>query len=70
MLKNHKLAKAISEASWAEFREKFEYKTDWYGRMIIVAPANYVSSQLCFECGYKNQDDKDLALRKWVGITF
>jgi len=66
MLKNHKLAKAISEVSWAEFRTMLEYKAEWYGREIIVAPSNYASSQLCSGCGNKSSQTKDLSLRTYV----
>ncbi|CCJ34719.1 transposase [Caloramator australicus RC3] len=51
MQQNHKLAKAITEVSWAEFRRMLEYKARWYGREIIIAPQNYASSQTCSECG-------------------
>ena len=65
LLRNHKLAKAISEASWSMFRKMLEYKADWYGRELIVAPSNYASSQLCSSCGEISKQTKDLSCRMY-----
>ena len=66
MVKNHKLAKAISEASWGMFRRLIEYKAEWYGRQIIIAPSNYASSQLCSDCGNQSSQTKDLSCRTYI----
>jgi len=65
MLKNRKLAKAISEVSWSEFGRMLKYKAKWYGRIYHEVNRFYPSSQLCSCCGYKNDDVKNLAVRFW-----
>jgi len=51
MQKNHNLAKAISNANWAEFRRQIEYKAQWYGVDLVIADRFYPSSKTCSECG-------------------
>jgi putative transposase len=51
MVRNRSLARAISDASWSEFRRMLEYKADWYGRTVIAVDRFYPSSKTCSSCG-------------------
>jgi putative transposase len=65
MLRNHKLAKSISDVSWSSFVTKLQYKADWYGREIIKVDKWFPSSQICSECGHKD-GKKSLNIREWT----
>lgn len=64
MMKNYKLAKAIGNASWYEFRTMLEYKCKWYGKQLIVVPPQY-TSQECSNC-HHNSGEKTLDIREWI----
>ena len=66
MVRNHKLAKAISDVSWSEFTRQLEYKSKWYGRTYIKIDRFYPSSQICSDCGFRNKEIKDLSIREWI----
>lgn len=66
MVKNHKLAKSISDVSWSEFTRQLQYKCEWRSKALTRIDKFYPSSQLCHICGYRNSDTKDLSVREWV----
>ena len=65
MVKNHKLAKHISDASWGTFVRLLEYKADWNDKQIVKINRFYPSSKTCCECGWINQD-LNLSIREWT----
>ena len=66
MVKNHKLARSISDVSWGEFRRQLEYKTKWYGKVLVTVDRFYPSSQICSACGAQWSGTKDLSVREWT----
>ncbi len=66
MVKNANLAKSISDCGWSELTRQLQYKADWYGRTYVKIGRFVPSSQTCHVCGYKNEETKDLTVRKWT----
>ncbi len=66
MVKNANLAKSISDCGWSELTRQLQYKADWYGRTYVKIGRFVPSSQICHVCGYKNEETKDLSVRKWT----
>lgn len=65
MLRNHKLAKSISDVSWSAFVSKLEYKATWYGKTIVKVSRWFPSSQICSDCGH-HDGKKSLEIRDWT----
>ena len=66
MVKNHKLAKSISDVSWSEFIRELQYKAEWQHKIVQKIDTYYPSSQICSNCGYKFTGTKDLSVREWI----
>ena len=65
MVRNHKLAKSITDASWGSFVTMLTYKANWNGKKVIKIDRFYPSSQTCNVCGYVNSEIKNLKVREW-----
>ncbi|NES21111.1 MAG: IS200/IS605 family element transposase accessory protein TnpB [Symploca sp. SIO3E6] len=64
MLKNHRLANSISDASWSELVRQLEYKSEWYGRELVKIDRWFPSSKRCSNCGYI-VEKMPLEIRQW-----
>jgi putative transposase len=64
MVKNHKLALAISDANWGELVRQLDYKAEWYGRELIKIDRWFPSSKRCSNCGHI-AEKMPLNIREW-----
>ena len=64
MVKNHRLARAISDASWSELMRQLSYKAEWYGRKLVKVDRFFPSSKTCSACGHL-LNKLPLQIRSW-----
>jgi putative transposase len=64
MVRNHAMARAVSDAAWTEMRYMLEYKAAWYGRDLVVIDRWFPSSKLCSACGSIRRMSLDV--RTWT----
>ncbi len=66
MYQVHKIAKHLKNLPISEFIRVLKYKSNWLGKKVIEINKYYPSSQCCNRCDYKNEEVKDLSVRKWT----
>ena len=66
MYQVHKIAKHLKNLPIREFIRVLKYKSNWLGKKVIEINKYYPSSQCCNRCGFKNEEVKDLSVRKWT----
>ena len=64
MVKNHKLAQAISDVSWGSLVSMLKYKAAWYNRQVIQIDRFYPSSKTCSHCHHL-MSSIPLNIREW-----
>ena len=64
MVKNHNLARALSDAALSEFLSMLRYKCEWYGRELRTVDRFYPSSKRCNDCG-RVLEELPLDVREW-----
>lgn len=65
MVKNPKLAKAISDSGWGMFVSMIKYKSQWAGRSLRLIDQWSPSTKMCGECGFINEE-LTLSVREWT----
>lgn len=66
MVKNRRLAKAISDSSWSSFISMLTYKAEWYRKMLVRIDRWYPSSKTCSNCNHLlSKAELPLSLRQW-----
>ena len=58
MVKNHKLARRLTDRAFGEFKRQIEYKADWYGSRVTQVDRFFPSSKTCNACGHIKEDLK------------
>ena len=64
MMQNHRLAKHIGDAAFAEIFRELEYKARWHGRTYVELDRFFPSSKLCSSCGHL-LNELSLSAREW-----
>ncbi|MHA2146101.1 MAG: RNA-guided endonuclease InsQ/TnpB family protein [Candidatus Thorarchaeota archaeon] len=65
MMKNRRLARAIADVGWYEFRRQLDYKCKWYGSQLTIAPKFFPSLKICSNCGNK-KEELSLSKREYI----
>ncbi len=65
MVRNRRMAKSISDASWSRFVSILTYKAEWYGKSVYKINRWFASSKTCSNCDYQI-DNLDLSIREWT----
>ena len=66
MYQVRKIAKHLKNLPIREFIRVLKYKSNWQGKKVIEINKYYPSSQSCNRCGFKNEEVKNLSVRKWI----